>query len=217
MANDFSSNPLILDTVDAVAPNMGAPSQAAGGAFAAGNTFWVLTAFNADGESVKSNEVTLNMVLNNKATLSWTQIPGATGYRLYRSLVSGVYGATSKVNVSIGAVGTIDDTGAALIAGQPPATQYSLLTGQVLRISKLRWKIGQNVAAAGDKIILTDAAGKVKYEGFHSVGNNNAFEEDQSSDFIPPLPVNGLKLPQLGTTAAGGTHGKLYVYLDLGA
>ena len=213
MANDFSNNPLILDTVDAIAPTMGAPSQAAGGAFAAGNTFWVLTAFNADGESVKSNEVTLNMVLNNKATLSWTQLPGATGYRLYRSLVSGVYGATSKVNVSIGVVGTIDDPGNALIAGSPPASQYSLLTGQIIRISKLRWKVGTG-GVAGDNILLTDAAGKPKYAGFHTVTNANTYEEDQSSDFIPPLPCLGLKLPTMGTASV--TRGKLYVYLDLG-
>lgn len=204
MANDFSNNPLVLDTVNVIPPTMGAPSQAAGGAFAAGNTFWVLTAKNADGESLKSNEVTLNMVLNNKATLSWSAIPGATGYNLYRSLVSGVYGATSKVNVTIGAVTTIDDPGNALIAGTPPLTAYTLIPGP-MQITKLRWRVG-TAGAAGDNLSLTDAAGKVKWASFHTVTAATTFEEDTESDFIPPLPVNGLNLVTL-------TLGKLFVYL----
>jgi len=204
VANDFSINPLALDTVNVIPPTMGAPSQAAGGSFAAGNTFWVLTAKNADGESIKSNEVTLNMVLNNKATLSWSAIPGATGYNLYRSLVSGVYGATSKVNVSIGAVTTIDDPGAALVAGTPPLTAYTLISGPMW-LTKIRWRVGTG-GVAGDNVSLTDAAGKVKWASFHTVSNANTFEEDTESDFIPPLPVNGLNLPTI-------TRGKLFVYL----
>lgn len=211
MANDFSTNPFVLDTVNVIPPTMGAPSQAAGGSFAAGNTFWVLTAKNADGESLQSNQVTLNMVLNNKATLSWSAIPGATGYNLYRSLVSGVYGANSKVNVTIGAVTTIDDPGNALVAGTPPLAAYSLAVptpGAKLYITKVRWNVGTG-GAANDTLKLTDAAGKVKWESFHTVTAATTFEEDVESDFIPPLPCLGLNLPTM-------TRGKLFVYLRPG-
>jgi hypothetical protein len=208
MANDFSSNPFILDSPDLIAPTQAAPSQGAGGAFAAGDAFWVLTATNADGESVQSNEVTMTMVLNNKATLNWTQLQGATGYKLYRSLVTGVYGATSLVNVAIGAVSTIDDPGNALIAGTPPLVAYSLAVptqGARILISKLKWKCGTG-GIAGDNLSLRDAAGKEKWASFHTVTAATTSEEDVESDFWPPLESKGLKLVTI-------SRGKLYVHL----
>lgn len=216
MANDVSSNPYILDTPNVVPPVMAAPSQAVGGAFAAGNTFWVLTAVNAFGETLQSNEVTLLMVLNNKATLNWAVVPGAASYVLYRSLSSGVYTGGSKVNVAIspGSVVTIDDPGAALISGDPPlvgATGDLLVptAGAPIKVSKFRWVVGTG-GVAGDTLRVTDSANKVKWEKFNTVTAATTAEEDAEASFFPPLALSGLRLPAI-------SRGKLYVYLNLGA
>lgn len=85
-----------------------------------GTRGWKITAINATGETIGSFEATFNVTsLTNKVTLTWTQITGATGYKVYRTDVPGTYGATS-LRATLGAVGTYDDDGAALSAGTPP-------------------------------------------------------------------------------------------------
>ena len=95
---------------------------AAGGTFAAGSYFWKLTAINAAGETIGSNEVTAALTLNQQQPINWTAIAGATGYKLYRGTLTG----TENVLVAtLGAVVTYTDTGTAGTAATVPVTNTS--------------------------------------------------------------------------------------------
>jgi hypothetical protein len=112
------------------ATKLGAVTQTApststtGGTGLAASTayYYVVTVLNANGEGApKSNEqtVTTGAGATNSNTVNWTSVAGATGYRVYRSLVSGVYTGVSYYDV--GAVTTKVDTGAAPTGtGTPP-------------------------------------------------------------------------------------------------
>lgn len=91
---------------------------ATGGTFAANTYYWVITALNTNGETIKSNEVSAAIALNGQATLTWTALAGATGYNIYRGIATGgeTYVAT------VGLVTTYADTGAAASGILPPTT-----------------------------------------------------------------------------------------------
>lgn len=87
-----------------------------------GQYYWVITAYNATGETVASLEVTKNVdVTTKRVTLTWAQVTGASGYKVYRSTVSGAYTTPCLVAmVSGGATLQYIDGGGALSPGAPP-------------------------------------------------------------------------------------------------
>lgn len=92
-----------------------------------GNIFHRITAQNATGETIGSVEVMTTVdVTTKRITLGWTQVTGATGYRVWRSTTSGVYGATAlRTTIVGGATITFIDNGAALSAGTIPTANTS--------------------------------------------------------------------------------------------
>jgi hypothetical protein len=89
-----------------------------GGTMAAGTRYYVITATNSNGESGPSNE-TSGIVASGttgSVVVTWPAVSGATGYKIYRGLVSG----GESVFFTVGAVTTFTDTGAAGTAGTPP-------------------------------------------------------------------------------------------------
>jgi hypothetical protein len=93
-----------------------APAQSAsatattGGTLAAATYFYRITATNANGETTASNEVSqVTTGSTSTVTVNWTQVFGATGYKIYRSTASGA----EVLIATVGAVGTYTDTGAA--------------------------------------------------------------------------------------------------------
>ncbi len=65
-------------------PNL-APSSS-GGSLTSGTYYYVVTAVGPWGESVGTQaNVTFGSGYNNKVTISWTALPGATGYNVYRT------------------------------------------------------------------------------------------------------------------------------------
>lgn len=131
----------------AAPPVQAAASAIAGGSLANGTTYyWVITAFNHNGQTAKSNEQSLAITNpNNTATLSWAAVTGATGYKIYRSTSAGTYGATTLVTtINSGATVTYNDTGAALSAGTPPATNEALGDNVVLQYSSTDILFGIN-------------------------------------------------------------------------
>lgn len=84
--------------------------------------YYVITAFNNNGETPKSNEKTVTPSgANQTAVLSWAQINGATGYKVYRSTTSGTYTTPALVaTISSGSTLTYNDTGTATTTGAPP-------------------------------------------------------------------------------------------------
>jgi hypothetical protein len=110
---------------DVVTPPIASPvaalgaTTASGGTFAAGDYFWVVTATNAHGETLASNEVTATLVANDSKAITWDAITGATGYKLYRGTAAG---AEDVLVATVGAVTTATDTGDAGEAATLPAT-----------------------------------------------------------------------------------------------
>lgn len=120
-----------LDTATLTAPYgmaavLGPPAD--GGVWGAtGNVFYRLTAQNATGETIGSVEVTVNVdVTTKRVTLTWTQVTGASGYRLWRSTTAGVYGPTAlRTTIGSGATVTFVDDGTAPGAGTIPTVNTS--------------------------------------------------------------------------------------------
>src|SRR6267378_613374 len=106
-------------TSASVPSNLQAAAQAAGGTFAAGTYFWVVTFIDASGETPRSNEASAVIILNGSCNLTWNAPPaGVTGVRVYRGTVAG----TENVLVAtLGPVAAYTDTGIAGSAGTPPA------------------------------------------------------------------------------------------------
>lgn len=114
-----------LDTVTISRPfNLAAALGGSGGSWSqTGLVYYVITAINANGETVASLELSATLAsTGQKVTLTWTQVPGATGYKIYRSFTSGLY-ATPCLRTTVGAGSTVTfiDDGSALSAGAPPS------------------------------------------------------------------------------------------------
>lgn len=108
----------------AATANLAAPvltlgtTSTSGGTLPAGATFWKITAINAAGETVGSNEVTAVLTGSTSSQpLTWVAITGATGYKVYRGTSAG---AESVLVTSLGTVTSYTDTGAAGTAGTVP-------------------------------------------------------------------------------------------------
>lgn len=131
-------------------PVISTPLAAAGtgGTFAAGTYYWVVTALNAKGETVASNEVSATLLANAEQVLSWTAIAGATSYNVYRGTVSGDEGILVANTTGT----SYTDTGAAGTAQTPPAAGTAAV-GKVLYV----WELAEPVAALSGKPILAPA------------------------------------------------------------
>lgn len=105
-------------TIPAVVQNNPSTSTT-GGTLPANTYYYVITALNANGETIASNEkaqTTTGSTSSN--TLSWGAVAGATGYRIYRGTAVGA----ENVYYQVGAVTTYLDTNAASTGGAPPTS-----------------------------------------------------------------------------------------------
>jgi hypothetical protein len=138
-----------VDEVDAPVLTLGATG--AGGTFAADDYFWVITAINALGETVASNEVTATLALNDQQVLNWAAVTGATGYKVYRGTVTG---AEDTLVATLGAVITYTDTGIAGTAGEPPTANTTAGESPVQSGANDRWMYvtGEVVIRRSDSI-----------------------------------------------------------------
>lgn len=88
-----------------------------------GVRYYRLTATNATGETVGSSEVSANVDdTTKKVQLSWTAVPGATGYRIYRTETQGQYSSPAlRAELTSGSITSYTDDGGAVGAGALPA------------------------------------------------------------------------------------------------
>jgi hypothetical protein len=117
----FAPDPITLSSPFGFTATLGAP--AGGGVWAStGVRGYKITALSALGESGPSAEITINIDdTTKKVTLNWTQVAGATGYKIYRTDTPGTYGASSlRTTIGSGATVTFLDDGSATTTGTPP-------------------------------------------------------------------------------------------------
>jgi len=101
--------------------------------------FWKVTALSAYGETLGSNEVTANVLPNGTQALSWTAVPGATGYKVYRGTAAGAENAlitttTSVAYTDTGTSGSAATLPTANTTGSPATTQTA--PGQVILVAQ---------------------------------------------------------------------------------
>lgn len=116
-----NGTPPATNTATLPAPVQTAPSTATtGGNLAAATYYYKITALDANGETVGSNEQSqVTTGSTSTVTLNWGAVTGATSYRVYRGTAAGsenVYYA-----VAGGSSVTFTDTGAANTSASPPA------------------------------------------------------------------------------------------------
>lgn len=102
-----------------------------GGTHTAGTKYWKVTALNAMGETIGSNEVSATLTSTSTQVLNWTAVPGSTGFNIYRGTVPG---QENVLVATVGVVATYTDTGAAGTAQQPPVVDSTGRGTQVLTV-----------------------------------------------------------------------------------
>ena len=139
-----------------------AATAGTGGTLAAATYFYVVTAIGPAGESFKSNEQSVAATgATSSNTISWSAVPGATGYRVYRGTAAGA----ESVYYAVGAVTTFLDTGAANTVGTPPsAKSITIPTGTSRWIASI--KNANQISVRRTDLAVTPVL--VKYE-IHAV------------------------------------------------
>lgn len=92
--------------------------------------YYKITALGPAGETLGSNEVTVTPInVDDSVTVSWSAVPGAVGYKIYRSEASGTYTTPAlKTTITSGFTTTyLDQDGGAEGAGALPATNTSVV------------------------------------------------------------------------------------------
>lgn len=144
------------------------------GLVAATTYYYVVTALNALGETLKSNEISIltGAGATNSNTVNWAAVTGATGYRIYRGLDAG---AESQY-YTVGAVITYVDTGAAATNLMPTlvnTTAVSKLQGVLVRPYPTQQSTGGMSAVIGAGTPPVTGVVDVLDEGFILTTCNN--------------------------------------------
>lgn len=115
-------------TTIAVPASITISPSTSGGTLPAGAHFYVVTALNANGETIASAEVTtVNTGSTSSNLIGWGAVTGASGYRVYRGTVTGlesVYYTASGTSYT--------DTNAAVTGTATPPTNNSAIKGTTL-------------------------------------------------------------------------------------
>lgn len=116
--------------IEQLLPPVLAGSPAAGGALTAGTYKYYITALNANpGETTVSNEVTVTTAAGNlTAALTWAAVPGATGYKVYRTAAGGATN-TELLLTTLGVVTSFNDTAVGAPSGAFPTTNTATTPG----------------------------------------------------------------------------------------
>lgn len=112
------------------APTLTATPSTTGGTFAAGTRFYKITVTDPDGESTAAAEVSaVTTGSTGSVGLSWTPVPGANGYKIYRGNATN----TEELLATIagGSVAAFTDTGLATHGGSVPVSNTTAGPGTV--------------------------------------------------------------------------------------
>ncbi len=116
------------------ATELTATAVVGGGSFSATTYYYKIAAYNANGTTAGSAEVSAAVAANGSVLLTWQPIPGATGYKVYRATSSnGQNGATSLVTtIASATTASYTDTGAATTTGACPSSDTTKDTTHIL-------------------------------------------------------------------------------------
>lgn len=123
---DLGAGSVTVTPAAIAVPVQNAPATSTtGGTLAAGTYYYVVTALNANGQTIKSNEQSIATTgTTSSNTITWGSVTGATGYEIYRGTATGA----ENVYYTVGAAVTFTDTGAAGTSGSPPGTNTAVLS-----------------------------------------------------------------------------------------
>ena len=154
LPNYISLTPPTANTATIVPSTLSGVSSSTGGTFTAGTYYWKITAVTANGESTAGNEITATLTGSTSSdALTWTQVTGATGYKVYRGTTSG--GQNILVTtIGSGSTVTYTDTGTAGTSATAPVVNNASLaapTGLAVTGSTT----GGTLTAATDYWVIT--------------------------------------------------------------
>lgn len=113
--------------IDMGAPKNTTSSLQSGGTLATGTPYYYkITAIDGDGgETLPSSQISATPTSTTRTVrLSWDAVTGATSYKIYRSLVSNIFGTSSLASSTTSA--TFDDATTTLFSGTPPTAGTAL-------------------------------------------------------------------------------------------
>ncbi len=183
--------------------------------------YYKLTATNAQGETVGS--ASLGMA-NNTSTLNWTQINGATGYKLYRNSIDDfTSGSLLRTTITTGATVSFADTGAATGAGLPPtaptgtkltAQAWQSQTGNIIQTTDSSSNVLSGFESGGQLFLGRASAltGSSKYYNASGAGSITLQAANPgASSYTITLPA---ETGTVCTTASGGACSALGFYIQ---
>lgn len=119
-----------------------------GGTITAGTYLYAITAINANGETTISNEVSVTTTgSTSTVTLSWPVVPGATGYKLYKTTAGGLAGTELNYK-TVGLVTTDVDTAPGAPSGAVPTSNTALTPGNYTAPTKFVPFMSENLTSA---------------------------------------------------------------------
>ena len=156
---------------------LAAAAVGTGGTFAAATYFWKVTAVGSGGETPASNEATVAIVLNGKANLTWTAVPNAVSYNIYRGTSSN--GENKLVGTST--TNAFSDTGVVGTTQSPPTANTSF----VYAAAEAPIPVGQEVI-----VNLDDAATRKTLARHNTIGQYIVTSANASTSTAGTLPSN---------------------------
>lgn len=198
------------------APVANAPTTStAGGTLAAATYYYKITALNALGETIGSNEVSVTTTgATSSNTVTWGEVATATGYRIYR----GTAAAGENTYYAVGTVTTFTDTGAAGTAGTVPGANTTGMTvgGQwrfaqfgnyVVAVNGVETKVvdlvastastltdapaGVCIAIVGDYVVIGQRAGDLLGITTSAEGDHTAWDVVTTTATYQPMLAGG--------------------------
>lgn len=145
-----------------------------------GSYRYVVTAYNANGETIAStppsgnpNQNLANVGAGQRVNVTWSSVYGATGYKLYRTATGGAAG-TEKLLTDVGSATTFVDAGSITIGSTPPpsvnggllntnyatASGTSLATPHVAGVAALLASLKPAITSDEVRTVLQDTADK---------------------------------------------------------
>ena len=154
--------------------------------------YYMITATNNAGETLGSTALGM---LNSSATVAWTQVPGATGYKIYRNTTNSfTSGSLLRTTIINGTTVSFTDNGTATGAGLPPTTtagtgftlqSWAGQTGNAFQVQDSATNVGAAFTATGNQLTLGNATASGTSQG------TIRFSDGTSDGFYGSLQLSG--------------------------